>query len=93
MEGFSFVLVIVDRFSKYFVFIPAQCKCPTKKAAKIFFSNVVKHFRMLEDIVSDRDKQFTDWFWVELFKMTGVKCKFSTTYHPQTFNQTERVNL
>ena len=86
MEGFSFFLVMVDRFSKYFVFIPVQCECPTKKAAKIFFNNVVKHFWMLEDIVSDRDKWFTDWFWVELFKMTGVKYKFSTAYHPQTFN-------
>ena len=51
--GFGSVLVVVDRFSKYDVLIPAPSECPTEEAARIFFSNVVKHFGMPEDIVSD----------------------------------------
>ena len=53
VEGFRSILVVVDRFSKYFVFIPASNECPAEEAARIFFSNVVKHFGILEDIVSD----------------------------------------
>ena len=91
VEGFRSVLVVVDRFFKYAVFILAPSECPAEEAA-IFFNNVVKHFGMPEDIVSDRDTRFTGRFWVELFKMWGTECKFSTANHPQTDGQAERVN-
>ena len=88
VEGFRSVLAMVDKFSKYVVFIPALSECPAEEAAHIFFSNVVKHFGML-DIVSDRDTRFTSRFWVELFKMWGTECKFSTANLPQTDGQIE----
>ena len=87
VEGFGLVLVVVDRFSKYVVFITAPSDCPIEEATQIFFSNVVKHFGMPKDILSDRDKRFTGRFWVELFKMWGTKCKFSTANHSQTDGQ------
>ena len=62
VEGFRSTLVVVDRFSKYVVFIPALSECPTEEAAHIFFSNVVKHFGMPEDTVSNRDTRFTSRF-------------------------------
>ena len=74
---------MVDRFSKYTVFIPTPSECPFEEVARIFFSNVVKHFGMLEDIVGDRDTRFTSRFWVELFKIWGTECKFSIANHPQ----------
>ena len=69
VEGFGSILIVVDRFSKYIVFIPAPSECPAEETARIFFSNVVKNFGMPEDIVSNRDTWFTGRFWVELFKM------------------------
>ena len=53
VEGFGSVLVVVDRFSKYVVFIPTPSECPVEEATSIFFSNVVKHFEMPEDILND----------------------------------------
>ena len=55
VEGFKSVLVVVDKFSKYAVFIPAPGECLAEEAARILFNNVVKHFGMLEDILSNRD--------------------------------------
>ena len=92
VRDFKSVFVVVDRFSKYVVFIPAPDACPTEEAAKLFFSNVVKHFGLPKDIVSDRDARFTGRFWVELFKLLGSELKFSTTNHPQIDGQTERIN-
>ena len=92
VEGLGSILVMVDRSSKYFVFTPTLSECPAKEAAWIFFSNVVKHFGMLEDIVSDQDTRFTSKFWVELFNMWSIECKFSTANHPQADVQTKRVN-
>ena len=53
---------MVERFSKYAVFIQAPSECPAAEAVRIFFSNVVKHFGMPKDIVSDRDMRFTGRF-------------------------------
>ena len=35
VESFGSVLVVVDRFSKYAVFIPAPSECPIEEAARI----------------------------------------------------------
>ena len=43
-------------------------------------------------IISDRDPHFTGKFWTKLFKLMGSELHFSTSFHPQTDGQTERVN-
>jgi transposase InsO family protein len=42
--------------------------------------------------VSDRGTQFTAKFWERLHKTLDTQLRFSSTYHPQTDGQTERVN-
>ena len=92
VDGISSIMVVVDRFSKYAVFIPAPHACPADVAAELFFKHVVKYFGLPEDIVSDRDSRFTGRFWTTLFNMIGTELKFSTANHPQTDGQTERTN-
>jgi transposase InsO family protein len=43
-------------------------------------------------IVSDRGTQFTSKLWGRLYETLGTQLRFSSTYHPQTDGQTERVN-
>ncbi|KAK4385863.1 hypothetical protein Sango_2710300 [Sesamum angolense] len=78
------ILVVVDRFSKYGIFIAAPHACPAETAAELFFKNVTKFFGVPKDIVSDRDVRFTGRFWTALFNMMGTELKFSTANHPQT---------
>lgn len=91
-EGCRTIMVVVDRFSKYATFIPASKHCPAEEAARLFLKHVVKYWGVPQTIVSDRDPRFTGRFWTELFKLLGSELNFSTSLHPQTDGQTERVN-
>ncbi|KAG6520213.1 hypothetical protein ZIOFF_017251 [Zingiber officinale] len=92
VDGMSSIMVVVDRFSKYAIFIAAPSACPSDVAAELFYRHVVKFLGLPNDIVSDRDTRFTRRFWTALFNMMGTDLKFSTANHPQTDGQTERIN-
>ncbi|KAG8379886.1 hypothetical protein BUALT_Bualt07G0135900 [Buddleja alternifolia] len=66
--------------------------CTAEEAARAFFKNVVKYWGLPKSIISDRDPRFTGRLWTELLKLLGSELCFSTSFHPQTDGQTERVN-
>ncbi|KAK2998119.1 hypothetical protein RJ639_025354, partial [Escallonia herrerae] len=90
--GCGSIMVVVDRFSKYATFVASPADCTAEEAARLFLKNVVKYWGLPKVIVSDRDPRFTGKFWTELFKLLGSELHFSTSFHPQTNGQTERVN-
>ncbi|PKI46454.1 hypothetical protein CRG98_033152 [Punica granatum] len=91
-EGCQTLMVVVDRFSKYVTFILAKKDCPAEEAARLFMKHVVKYWSVPTTTVSDRDPRFTGRFWTELFKLLGTSLNLSTSLHPQTDSQKERVN-
>nr|XP_033514146.1 uncharacterized protein LOC117278794 [Nicotiana tomentosiformis] len=62
-DNYGTILVVVDRFSKYATFMHASLGCTAKEAAKLFFKNVVKYWRLPRHIISDRDPRFTGNLW------------------------------
>ena len=71
MKRMGSVFVVIDRFSKYAVFIVAPSTCTAEVAADLFYRNVVKYFGLPENIVSDRNSHFTGRFWIVLFGLLG----------------------
>jgi hypothetical protein len=61
-------------------------------SAKLFFDMWVKHHRMPQFIISNRNAMFTTSLWKHLFRKVGMKLSFNTTFHPQTNGQTKRLN-
>jgi hypothetical protein len=86
------ILVIVDKLTKYAHFLPLKHPYTTHSVAKIFLDNVYMLHGLPLSIISDRDKFFTDTFWRELFSLVKVQLRLSSTYHPQSDGQIERVN-
>jgi hypothetical protein len=86
------ILVVVDRFSKLVKFGPTKMIATTTKTTTLFFNMSVRHHGMPEIIVNDQNAKFTLEFWTFLMKKAETKLQFSTTFHPQTNGQAERVN-
>jgi len=85
-------MVMVDRFSKYAIFVPTKMPCGAEWTAELFFKNIVKYWGMPLSIVSDRDPHFTGKFWTTLFKLVRTELLMSSSYHLQIDGKTERIN-
>jgi hypothetical protein len=91
-KGHDSIWVIVDRLTKVTHFLPVRTTYGGEKLAKLYIENIMKLHGVPSRIVSDRGTQFTSRFWKSLQKAMGTKLDFSSAYHPQTNEQTERVN-
>lgn len=86
------VLLVVDSLTKYAHFVPLHHPFTAAVVAKVFMNNIYKLHGLTSVIVSDRDGVFTSTLWQEVFKLSSVQLHMSSSYHPQTDGQTERLN-
>jgi hypothetical protein len=85
-------MVVVDKLTKYAHFIPLAHPYTVETVAQAFVDHIVKLHGPPLLIISDRDRIFTSNMWKSIFKGLGVQLRYSSSYHPQTDGQTERVN-
>mmetsp|Transcript_5973 Transcript_5973/g.7268 ORF Transcript_5973/g.7268 Transcript_5973/m.7268 type:complete len:1243 (-) Transcript_5973:294-4022(-) len=91
-QGCDSIMVIVDRFTKVAHFVPTIKGITGEQAAKLFIDNVIRLHGLPQEIISDKDLTFLSSFWKTIQSSFGTELKFSTTNHPETDGQTERVN-
>jgi transposase InsO family protein len=82
----------VDRLTKVAHFILVKTIYSGPQLIELYMSRIVCLHGVPKKIVSERVTQFTSMFWERLHETLDTQLCFSSTYHPQTDGQTERVN-
>ena len=91
-KGYNSVMVCVDRLSKMVRLIPCNKTITSEMAARKYRDYVWKDFGLPSRIISDCGPQFVSAFTRALNSLLGITENFSTSRHPQTDGQTERLN-
>lgn len=86
------ILVVVDRLTKYGHFVALKHPYTTQEIAETFLREIYKLHGLPRAIVTDKDAIFTSQFRQQLFKTMGTKLNMTTSYHPQSDGQTEKLN-
>jgi hypothetical protein len=89
---FDTILVVVDKFTKFGHFIQLKHLFTATIVAQAFVDNVLWYHNIPKVIISVQDKIFVSNFWQHLFKLVDTTMNMSSSYHPQTDGQTERLN-
>nr|GFB50127.1 retrotransposon protein, putative, Ty3-gypsy subclass [Tanacetum cinerariifolium] len=63
----------------------------TEKLARLYINEIAARHDVPVSIKSYRDSYFTLGFWQSLQKALGTRLDMSTTYHPKTNDQSERI--
>jgi hypothetical protein len=86
------IMVLVDKLTNDAHFVLVKRNHTLANIVEIYMKEIARLHGIPKAIVSDKDTKFTSKFWRGLFKIFGTNMNFSTTYHPQSDGQIERVN-
>ena len=89
---YDVLLVVLDCYTKITRYFPCRKTITVEQLTDLFLEHIVDVYDTSEDIVTDRGSLFTSQFWSFLYWTMKVKHQLSTTFHPQTDDQTERQN-
>src|ERR1700692_3873848 len=91
-NGFNNILVIVDKLTKYGIFIPTTTHIKEVETTALFFKHVISKFGIPRQVISDRDTRWHGEFWKEICDRMGMTRSLTTAYHPQADGQMEVLN-
>jgi len=90
-DGYSYLLTLVDRFSRWPEAIPlSDMSAPT--VAQAFLDVWVARFGVPETQTSDRGGQFESTLWQSLMRRLGIRHVRTTAYHPAANGMVERLH-
>jgi hypothetical protein len=91
-HGYDATMNVVCTLSKQAHFIKTTGTIDALGTARLYRDNVWKLHGLPDEVICDRGPQFVAEFTRELHRLLGIKSLLSTSHHPQTDGQTERVN-
>ncbi|KAI3367264.1 hypothetical protein L3Q82_008151 [Scortum barcoo] len=91
VEGKRYMLVVVDRFSRWPEASPTKRK-DAQSVAKFLCREVIPRWVLPDRISSDNGKEFVDKTVKLILQKLGIKQRLGAVYHPQSQGICERMN-
>lgn len=91
-QGHNCILTITDHLGSDIHIIPTSTTLTAKELTSLFFDSWYCENGLPSDIVSNHNKLFMSTFWKHLTTLTGIGCKASSSFHPQSNGASERTN-
>ena len=91
-NGNNNIFMIINYLGKWAFSLLCTREATAATVAWLYYEHPWWIYGALETVTSDRGPQFISAFMDELCKLTGVKQKLLTTYHPQTNSNIEILN-
>lgn len=77
------IMVTVDKLKKVAHFSPVKTTYTGKAVAQVYLDDIVRLYRILQNIICDHDPLYTSHFWTTMQYVLGTRINFSTAYHPE----------
>ena len=90
-DGFNYLLVVVDHFSRYAALAPLRTKS-SAEIAQAFDDVWLRPFGPPERLLSDQGPEFSGFPFSALATRYGFSRSWTTPYHPQGDSVAERLN-
>jgi hypothetical protein len=91
-RGNDSICVFVDKLTKLVHFVACKEEVSAKESAELYVDHVFRLHGLSREFIIDRDTRFTSAFWQEVTVLLGTRTVMSSSFHPQTDGQTEKVN-
>ncbi|KAM0887075.1 hypothetical protein ACQ4PT_029301 [Festuca glaucescens] len=88
--GHTYLLVAVDKFTKWIVAVPVTSGDAT--SAMNFFKLITCRFGVPHSIITDNGSNFTSGEFQDFCEELGIKISYASVAHPQINGQVEKAN-
>ena len=90
-QGFTYLLTIVDRFTRWPEAIPVT-DISAATCARAFLYHWISRHGVPSTLTSDRGRQFVSDLWTKTPSLLGTSTNTTTSYHPQANGLVERMH-
>ena len=91
-EIYDSILIIVNRFTKYVIYISIRKDWKRKNLANALINSVFKYFDMFVLIVNNKKVLFISHFWFTFCYHLSMSLRYNIVFYFQTNEQTKRQN-